>query len=89
MSAHSHGCNESLDVENDNLPVLATDQDKDKTCFSDEKCEELAFPKIFFKGKFCYTFPSEHYLTNYFDLRNFSQIFASNNYIFFAQSVLQ
>ena len=36
-----------------------------------EKSEELAFPKIFFKGKFGYTFPSEYYLTptKYFNQR--------------------
>ena len=60
----------------------------------DKKCEELAFPKIFFRGKFRYTFPREHHLTptRYFNQRllNFSQTFASNSdYIFFEQSVLQ
>ena len=54
----------------------------------------MAFPKIFFRGKFGYIFPREHHLTptRYFNQRllNFSQTFASNSdYIFFAQSVLQ
>lgn len=58
------------------------------------KCDKLAFPKLFFKGKIGYTFPCEHYLTSakYFNqgLLNCSQTFASNgHYIFFAQSVLQ
>ena len=56
-----------------------------------EKSEELTFPKIFFKGKFGYTFPSEYYLTptKYFNQRllNYSKKF--DKYIFFVQSVLQ
>ena len=60
----------------------------------DKNCEELAFPKIFFRGEFGYTSPREHHLTptRYFNqlLLHFSQTFASNiDYIFFAQSVLQ
>ena len=79
----------------ENLVELAPGQDKGtRHILFDKKCEELAFPKIFFGGKFGYTFPREHHLTptTYFNqcLLNFSQTFASNSdYIFFAQSVLQ
>ena len=59
-----------------------------------KNCEELAFPRIFSRAKFGYTFPREHHLTptRYLNQRllNFSQTFASNSdSIFFAQSVLQ
>ena len=83
-SARRHAANESLVVENDNLLELALGQDKDtRLILFDKKCKELAFPKIFFKGKFTYTFTREHYLTptKYFNQRllNFLQTFASNN----------
>ena len=74
---------------------LAPGQDKGTIhILFDKKCEELAFPKIFFKGKFGFTFPHEHHLTptRYFNERllNFSQTFASNSdYIFFVHSVIQ
>ena len=55
---------ESLVIENENLLELAPGQDKGTThILFDKKCEELAFPKIFFRGKFGYTFPREHHLT--------------------------
>ena len=66
-----HAANESLVVENENLLELAPGQVKETKHISfDEKCEELAFPKVF-KGKFEYTFPREHYLTStkYFNQR--------------------
>ena len=95
MNTHRHAADESLVIENENLLELAPGQDKGtRHILFDKKCEELAFPKIFFRGKFGYTFPREHHLTptRYFNQRllNFSQTFASNSdYIFFAQSVLQ
>ena len=95
LNKHRHAADESLVIENENLIEIAPGEDKNtKHILFDKKCEELAFPKIFFKGKFGYTYPREHYLTptRYFNQRllNFSQTFASNSdYIFFAQSVLQ
>ena len=95
LNTHRHATDESLVIENENLLELAPGQDKGTThILFDKKCEELAFPKIFFRGKFGYTFPREHHLTptRYFNQRllNFSQTFASNSdYIFFEQSVLQ
>lgn len=65
LRAHRYATNESLAVENENLLELAPGQDKEtKHILSDEKCEELVFPKIFFKGKFGYIFPHKHYLTS-------------------------
>ena len=85
MNSHRHTADESLVIENGNLLELAPGQDKGtRHIIFDKKCEELAFPKIFFRGKFGYI--------RYFNQRllNFSQTFASNSdYIFFAQSVLQ
>ena len=94
FNTHRHATDESLVIENENLLELAPGQDKGtRHILFDKKCEELAFPKIFFRGKFGYTFPREHQLTpkRYFNQRllNFSQTFASNSDIFFAQSVLQ
>ena len=95
LITHRHATDKSLVIENENLLELAPGQDKGTThILFDKKCEELAFPKIFFRGKFGYTFPREHHLTptRYFNQRllNFSQKFALNSdYIFFAQSVLQ
>ena len=95
LNTHSHAADESLVIQNENLPEPAPNQDKStRHILFDEKCEELAFPKIFFRGKFGYAFPREHHLTptRYFNQRllNFSQPFASNSdYIFFAQPVLQ
>ena len=95
LNTHRHATDESLVIENENLLELAPGQDKGTThILFDKKCEELAFPKIFFRGKFGYTFPREHHLTptRYFNQRllNFSQTFASNSdHIFFSQSVLQ
>ena len=95
LNTHRHAADESLVIENENLLELAPGQDKvTRHILFDKKCEELAFPKIFFRGKFGYTFPREHHLTptGYFNQRllNFSQTFASNgDYIFFEQSVLQ
>ena len=73
---------------------LAPGQDKGtRHILFDKKCEELAFPKNIFRGKFGYTFPRGHHLTpiRYFNqfLLTFSLTFASNSDIFFAQSVLQ
>ena len=93
LNTHRHVADESLVIEN--LLELAPGQDKGtRHIFFDKKCEELAFPKIFLRGKFGCTFPREHHSTptRYFNQRflNFSQTFASNSdYIFFAQSVLQ
>ena len=51
LKAHRNADNESLVVENENLLELPPGQDKEnKHILFDEKCEELAFPKIFFKG---------------------------------------
>ena len=61
---YRHAANESLVIENENLLELAPGQDKEtKHILFGEKCEELAFPKTFFKEKFGYTFPRGHYLT--------------------------
>ena len=95
LNTHRHAADESLVIGNGNLLELAPGQDKGtRYIFLDKKCEELAFPKIYFRGKFGYTFPHEHHLTpaRYFnkDLLNFSQTFASkSDFIFFAQPVLQ
>ena len=63
MSAHRRAANEPLLVENDNLPKLAQCQDKDtRHILFDEKMKK-EFPRIFFKRKFGYKFPREHYLT--------------------------
>ena len=57
LSAHSHACNESLDVENDNLPVLATDQDKDtRHVFLTKNVKNWHFQKYFSKGSFAIRF---------------------------------
>ena len=85
MNSHRHTADESLVIENGNLLELAPGQDKGtRHIIFDKKCEELAFPKIFFRGKFgCIRYFNQRLL-------NFSQTFASNSdYIFFAQSVLQ
>ena len=95
LNTRRHAADKSLVIENKNLLELAPGQDKGiRHILFNKKCEELAFPKIFFRGKSGYTFPREHYLTptRYFNQRllNFLQTFASNSdYIFFAQSVLQ
>ena len=95
MNTHRHAVDESLVIENENLLELAPGPDKGaRHILFDKNCEELAFPKIFFRRKFGYTFPREHHLTptRYFNQRllNFSLTFASNSdYIFFEQSVLQ
>ena len=95
LNTHRHAADESLVIENENLLELAPGPDKGaRHILFDKNCEELAFPKIFFRRKFGYTFPREHHLTptRYFNQRllNFSQTFASNSdYIFFEQSVLQ
>ena len=91
---HRHAANKSLAVENENVLELPPCQDKKTKHFFNEKSEELAFTKIFFKGELEYTFPCEIYLTStkYFNQRflNCSQTSSSNSgYIFFAQSVLQ
>ena len=91
LNTHRHAADQSLVIKNENLIKLAPDQDKGtKHILFDKKCEELAFPKLFFRGKFGYTFPHENHLTprRYFNQRllNFSQTFTSNSdYIFFAQ----
>ena len=82
-NTHRHAADESLVIENENLLELAPGQDKGtRHILFDKKCEELAFPKIFFREKFGYTFPREHHLTPtmYFNQRllNFSLKFASN-----------
>ena len=91
MNIHRHAA-ESLIIKNENLLELAPAQDKGTRLF-DKKWEELAFPKIFFRGKFGYTFPGGNHWTpkRYFNQRllHFSQTFASNSDIFFAPSVLQ
>ena len=95
LNTHRHATDESLVIENENQLEIAPGQDKGtRHILFDKKCEELAFPKIFFRGNFGYTFPREHHLTptRYFNQRllNFSQTFASySDYIFFAQPVLQ
>ena len=95
MNTHGHAADQSLVIENENLLELAPGQDTGtRHILFDKKCEELAFPNIFFRGKFGYRFSREHHLTptKHFNqcLLNFSQIFASNSdYKFFARSVLQ
>ena len=95
LNTHRHAADESSVIENENLLELAPGPDKGaRHILFDKNCEELAFPKIFFRRKFGYTFPREHHLTatRYFNQRllNFSQTFASNSdYIFFARSVLE
>ena len=90
LNTHRHAADESLVIKNENLIKLAPGQDKGtKHILFDKKCEELAFPKIFFRGKFGYTFPRENDLTlrRYFNQRllNFPQTFTSNSdYLFFA-----
>ena len=43
---------------------LAPGQDKGtRYILFQKKCEKLAFPKIFFRGKFGCIFPREHHLT--------------------------
>ena len=92
---HRHAANEFLVVGHKNRLELVLIKDKKiKHSLFDEKCKGLAFPEIFFKEKFGYTFPREHYLTStkYFNQRllSCSQILPSNSdYIFFAQSVLK
>ena len=95
LNTHRHAADESLVIGSKYLLELAPGQVKGtRHILSDKKCEEWAFPKIFFRGKFGYTLPREHHLTltKYFNQRllNLSQTFASNSdYMFFAQSVLQ
>ena len=89
LRAYRHAANESLIVENENLLELGPGQDKEtKHILFSEKCEELAFPKLFVKGKFGYNFLCDYYLTSakYFNqsLLNCSQTFTSNSdYIYF------
>ena len=89
LNTHRHAADKSLVIVNENLLELAPGQDKGTgRILFDKKCEGLALPKTFFRRKFGYTFPREHYLmpTGYFNQRllNFSQTFASNSdYIFF------
>ena len=89
LNTHGHAADKSLVIVNENLLELAPGQDKGtERILFDKKCEGLAFSKIFFRGKFGYTFLREHYLmpTGYFNQRllNFSQTFASDSdYIFF------
>ena len=94
-SVHRHAANEFLVVGHENLLELVLLKDKKiKHSLFDEKCKGLAFPEIFFKGKFGYTFPREQFLTStkYFNqgLLSCSQILPSkSDYIFLAQSVLR
>ena len=63
LNTHRHATDESLVFENENLLELAPGQDKGtRHVLFDKKCKELAFPKIFFRGKFGFTFPREHHL---------------------------
>ena len=71
LNFHRHVAGESLVIENENLLELAPGQDKGRRhILFDKKCEELGFPKIFFRGNFGYTFPREHHLT---PIRYFNQ----------------
>ena len=64
LSAHKHAANKFLVISNENLLDLAPSKYREtKHNLLDEKCEEVTFPKIFFKGKFVHNFPREHYLT--------------------------
>ena len=89
LNTHRNAADKSLVIKNENLLELAPGQDKGtRHTLFDKKCEELAFPKTFFRAKVGYTFPREHHLnpTRYFNQRllNSSQTFASNSdYIFF------
>ena len=57
-TTNRHAANESLVINYENLLELSPGEDKWTThILFDEKCEELPFPKIFFNGKFRYTFP--------------------------------
>ena len=71
LSTNRHADDESLVINNENLLELALGEDRETMhILFDEKCEELAFQKVFFKGKFGYTFPREHYF-------NINKIFQS------------
>ena len=62
LSADRYPANASLVISN--LLELAPGEDNEtRHILFDEKWEELAFPRIFFKGEFGYTFPNGHYLT--------------------------
>ena len=65
LNTDRHAVDEPLIIQNENLLELAPGQDKGtRHILFDKKCEELAFPKIFFRGKFGYTFQREHPLTS-------------------------
>ena len=89
LSAHRHAANESLVINNENLFELTPGENREiRHILFDEKCEKLPFPKIYFKEKFGYAFPHEHYLTSakYFNQRllKYSKKCAStSDYIFF------
>lgn len=58
LSFYRHAANESLVFNNENLLEVAPGQDqKTKFILFDENCDELAFPKMFFKTKLGYNFP--------------------------------
>ena len=73
LNTRRHAAVESLVIENGNFLEVAPGQDKGaRLILFYKKCDkELAFPKIFFRGKFGYTFPREHHLTptRYFNQR--------------------
>ncbi|XP_057292445.1 uncharacterized protein LOC130621150 [Hydractinia symbiolongicarpus] len=76
------------------LDIAPGENKQPQSFFSDQYCEELAFPFLFPTGKFGYKVARPVYLTatKYFNQRllNFSQRFSSNaDYIFFAHYVMQ
>jgi len=76
------------------LDIAPGQNKKPKAFFSDEYCEQLAFPYLFPTGKYGFRIPRTIHLTptKYFNQRllNFSQRFSSNaDYIFFAHYILQ
>ena len=78
LNTHRHTADESLVIENKNLLELAPGQDQfTRHILFNKNCDKLAFPKMFSRGRFSYTFPREYHLTptRYFNHRllNFSQ----------------
>ena len=78
LNTHRHVADESLVIDSKNLLELAPGQDQfTRHILFNKNCDKLAFPKMFSRGRFSYTFPREHHLTptRYFNHRllNFSQ----------------
>ena len=64
LNAHRYSTNQSLVINNKNWLELAPGKGREtRHILFDEKCEELPFPKTFFKERLEYIFPHKHYLT--------------------------